>query len=133
MVLSTWPGEIDTITGLREILQQADVIVRESEPPAVAATGHIWHQMKALAVGLVPLLGWMVLAPILRKIPERLRTPLPTPAIPHIEVLDAKGETCGPAPGIPQFKPYFTVSDLGVAVFNCDSIFRVLNNAVFQG
>ena len=39
-----------------------------------------------LAAGLMPLLGWLILAPVLRKIPERLMAPLPTPAIPKFEI-----------------------------------------------
>jgi manganese transport protein len=39
-----------------------------------------------MALALVPFLGWLILAPVVRKIPEKFLAPLPTPAIPKFEI-----------------------------------------------
>jgi len=52
IVFSTWIGEIDQYQGLRQRLTQCGVKLLESSPPEISGPGHIWHQMKALDLGL---------------------------------------------------------------------------------
>jgi len=46
----------------------------------------VQYLLAPLAVGLIPLLGWMILVPLIRKTPERVRPVLPTPVILAFEV-----------------------------------------------
>ena len=46
----------------------------------------VQYLLAPLTLGLVPLLGWMIMQPVLRRIPERAKVPLLTPSIPAFEV-----------------------------------------------
>lgn len=51
IIFSSWLGEIDKYEGLRKTLEGCNCYLIESEQPP-RAPGNIWHQMKALYLGL---------------------------------------------------------------------------------
>lgn len=51
IIFSTWKGEIDKYVGLRDVLEDCDCYLIESELSPVSP-GNIWHQMKSLYLGL---------------------------------------------------------------------------------
>lgn len=52
IILSTWIGEVDKYSGLREFMKKNKVIVIESKEPEVSGLGHVWNQMISLDTGL---------------------------------------------------------------------------------
>ncbi|HLD97885.1 MAG TPA: hypothetical protein VI815_01010 [Candidatus Nanoarchaeia archaeon] len=49
---STWKGEPQKNPEIHQLMKDMNVIIMESEEPAVGGEGNIWKQMKALDVGL---------------------------------------------------------------------------------
>lgn len=47
IIFSTWLGELDKYDGIRDMLNNYDCHIIESEQPP-KSSGHVWHQMKAL-------------------------------------------------------------------------------------